>query len=261
MAYGPGLRGVGGRWGRLVAVVARRGLVALLALAALGGPVWDKAPEKWSLGDVFHILQDSPWCPAEVKVEARPTSQAVNAQTGMIADSPINSQEANPVPAVQLSRSKPAPAVPVLWWSSKVVRLAELRKKQLQGGADSGEGALSVETLPDFVLVIEESEAYRILHDAKEDLHDSVFLEIAGGGTIDLESVKFVEESGQEEARVEFHFPREVDGQATLDENAGKVIFHCRAEAKTPRPTENNVLSFRAEFKPKMMKVRGVADL
>jgi hypothetical protein len=52
-----------------------------------------------------------------------------------------------------------------------------------------------------------------------------------------------------------------VDGQATLDPETDKVIFHCRAEAKSPRPTENNVLSFRAEFKPKAMKVRGVADL
>jgi hypothetical protein len=235
--------------------MSRSVFVMLLAVAAgLGGAVWDKPPEKWNLGDTFRILQDSPWCPTEVKVEAKPVSRAADSQSGMLADSPINSQEANPVPAVQLSRTKPAPAVPVLWWSSKVIRLAELRKKQLESGAA---GTLSVEPLPDFVLVVEGNEPYRILHDAKEDLHDSVFLEIPGGGTIDLESVKFIDEA----ERVEFHFSRQVDGQATLDPEADKVIFHCRAEAKTPRPTENNVLSFRAEFKPKTMKVRGVADL
>jgi hypothetical protein len=229
-------------------------VMLLAAAAGLGGAVWDKPPEKWNLGDTFRILQDSPWCPTEVKVEAKPVSRAVDTQTGMVADSPINSQEANPVPAVQLSRTKPAPAVPVLWWSSKVIRLAELRKKQLQGGTA---GTLSVEALPDYVLVVEGNEPYRILHDAKEDLHDSIFLEIPDGGTIDLDGVKFIEE----EERVEFHFAREVDGQATLSPETDKVIFHCRAEAKTPRPTEDNVLSFRAEFKPKTMKVRGVADL
>ena len=234
-------------------------IAVVLLAAALGGPVWDKAPEKWSMGDVFHILQDSPWCPTEVKVDAKPGTRMVD-QHGMVATSPINSQEANPVPDVQLSRSRPVAAVPVLWWSSKVVRLAELRKRQLESGGTSKD-ALKVEDLPDFVLVIEGSEPYRILHDTKEDLHDSVFLEIPGGGTIDLDSVKFTEEAGQEEARVEFHFARQVDGQATLDPETDKVIFHCRAEAKSPRPTENNVLSFRAEFKPKAMKVRGVADL
>lgn len=246
-------------WGRLVDRMGRSAFVLILGLAAgLGGAVWDKPPEKWNLGDVFHILQDSPWCPAEVKVEAKPVSRAEDSQSGMLADSPINSQEANPVPAVQLSRTKPAPAVPVLWWSAKVIRLAELRKKQLQGGSA---GTLSVEALPDYVLVVEGNEPYRILHDAKEDLHDSIFLEIPGGGTIDLDSVKFIEPTEQQEERVEFHFAREVDGQATLNPETEKVIFHCRAEAKTPRPTESNVLSFRAEFKPKTMKVRGVADL
>jgi len=239
--------------------MTRSAVIVLVSLAALGGPVWDKAPEKWSLGDVFHILQDSPWCPAEVKVEAKTASRQVDSQTGMVSTSPINSQKASPVPAVQLSRTRPAPAVPVLWWSSKTIRLAELRKKQLQGGGATG--ALSVESLPDYVLVVEGNEPYRILHDAKEDLHDSVFLEIPDGGTIDLESVKFVEATEQEEERVEFHFARLVDGQATLNAEADKVIFHCRAEAKTPRPTESNVLSFRAEFRPKTMKVRGAADL
>jgi hypothetical protein len=235
--------------------------VVLLALAgALGGAVWDKAPEKWSIGDVFHILEDSPWCPAEVKVEARGTAREVDSQTGMIGDSPINSNETSPMPGVQLGRTKPQPAVPVLWWSSKTIRLAEQRKRQLQNTTGAKE-ELKAEELPDFVLVIEGNEPFRILHESKEDLHDSVFLEIPDGGTIDLESVKFLDGPEQEVPRVEFHFPKQVDGQATLDAGAERAIFHCRATAKMVRPLENNALSFRAEFKLKTMKVRGVLDL
>jgi hypothetical protein len=241
--------------------MTRSGIVVLLAVAAaLGGTAWDKAPEKWSLVDVFHILQDSPWCSTELKVEVKSSARQMDRSPGAVSDSPIDSPETGTVSSVQLSRSKPLPAVPVLWWSSKTVRLAEERKRQLQSGA-AAQGPLKAEDLQDFVLVIEGSEPYRILHDPKEDLHDSVFLEIPDGGTIDLESVKFVEGSDQDEARVEFYFARQVEGQATLDPNAERVIFHCKATAKNVRPTENNVLSFRAEFKPKAMKARGAADL
>jgi hypothetical protein len=46
-------------------------LVALLALpGSLGGSPWDKAPAKWDLADVYRILQDSPWSPAGIKLEA-----------------------------------------------------------------------------------------------------------------------------------------------------------------------------------------------
>jgi hypothetical protein len=239
------------------------GMVILLAAAvALGGAVWDKAPEKWNLGDVFRILQDSPWSPAETNVDAKGGSRDVNRQTGMVTVSPIDSQEANPAPAMQLSRGKSQPAVPVLWWSSKTIRLAELRKRQLESGAGAlSKEPLKVEDLADFVLVIEGSEAFRILKDSKEDLRDTVFLEIPDGGSIDLESAKFVEGTDEEEARVEFHFARQVEGQATLDPDTERVIFHCKATAKMARPTENNVLAFRTEFRPKLMKVRGVADL
>jgi hypothetical protein len=239
--------------------MTRSAIVILLAVASgLGTAVWDKAPEKWNMSDVFHILQDSPWSPTEVRVESRGDERENNSRSGMPALSPINSQASGGGPAMQIGQSKPAQAVTVLWWSSKTVRLAELRKKQLESG---GKDPLTVDALPDYVLVAVGSEPYRILHDAKEDAHDLGFLEIPDGGTIDLESVKFVEGSGREEPRVEFHFAREVDGQATLGPDVERVIFHCKATAKTPRPTENNALAFRAEFKVKLMRVRGEADL
>jgi hypothetical protein len=118
-----------------------------------------------------------------------------------------------------------------------------------------------VEELPDYVLAIEGSEALRILKDAKEDLHDSVFLELPSGMTVDLERVQFVEGTEREEARVEFHFPRQIEGRATIDPESASVIFHCKASAKTPRPGHDNTVALRAEFKPRAMRVQGVPDL
>src|SRR4029077_14810476 len=120
---------------------------------------------------------------------------------------------------------------------------------------------LRAEELPDFVLAIEGSEALRILKDAKEDLHDSVFLELTSGMTLDLESVRFVEGTEREEARAEFHFPKKIEVRATIDPEMTAVVFHCKASARTPRPGHDNSLALRAEFKPRAMRVRDVPDL
>ena len=236
-------------------------LVALLALpAAPGEAPWDKVPEKWNLADVSKILQESPWSPAGVKVEGKLTSRYADPRTGLVNDSPGNVDTSNPVPGIQISRSKPQPNVPVLWWSAKTIRLAQQRLGQLSDPARAAE-PLRVEELPDYVLVIEGSEPLRILRDAKEDLHDSVFLELPSGMTLDLESVRFLDGTEREEARTEFHFPRKIEGQATIDPESAVIIFHCKASAKTPRPGHDNALALRAEFKPRAMRVHGVPDL
>jgi hypothetical protein len=234
-------------------------LIVLVALPALGAVPWEKPPDKWNLADVYRILQDSPWCPAQEKLEAKPGTRQEDAHTGMVVDSPINSNQTTGVPSLQLSR-RPELAVPILWWSSKTIRLAQARLRQLRSSGPSTE-PLRVENLPDYVLAIEGSEPLRILQDAKEDLHDTVFLELPDGTSLDLASVRFVDGSEDQEARAEFHFPRQTDGQPTIDPAAEYVVLHCRAEAKTPLPNQNNSLAIRAEFKLQTMKVHGVLDL
>lgn len=242
-------------------MITRFILVALLALpSSLGGSPWDRAPEKWDQADVYRILQDSPWSPAGVKLDTKFTPRHTDPQTGLVTDAPVNPNNTNMVPGLEIGRSKPQPPVPVLWWSSKTIRLAQGRLRQLRTSAPPAE-PLRADDLPDYILVIEGSEPLRILRDAKEDLHDTVFLELASGGALDLGSVRFVEGTEQEEARVEFHFPRQVDGHATLDTDAERVVFHCKASAKMPRPGHDNALSLRAEFKPRAMRAHGVPDL
>jgi hypothetical protein len=242
-------------------MMTRFALLALLALpSSLGGSPWDKVPTKWNLADVSHILQDSPWSPAGVKLEREFTSRPTDPQTGMATVAPPSANNASRVPGIQISRSKPQPEIPVLWWSSKTIRLAQQRLRQLRNPALAAE-PLRADEFSDFVLVIDRSEQLRILRDAKQDLHDTVFLELPGGTTLDLASVRFVEETDQEEARVEFHFPKVVEGRPTLDAESARVVLHCKASAKTARPFHDNTLSLRAEFRPRTMRVRGVPDL
>lgn len=62
-----------------------------------------------------------------------------------------------------------------------------------------------------------------------------MFLELPGGLALDVNDIRFIGESETEDARVEFHFPREIHGRATLDPDAERVAFNCKAAAKKPR--------------------------
>jgi hypothetical protein len=235
-------------------------LVAVLALpGSFGGSAWDKVPAKWNLADVSRILLDSPWSPAGVKLDREFTSRRTDPQTGMVTDAPVNANDENPVPGIQISRSRPLPKIPVIWWSSKTVRLAKQRLRQLSNPSLTGE-PLHVDELPDYVLVIEGSEPLRILQNTKENLHDTVFLELTNGATLDLEGVRFFEGSELEQPRVEFHFPRQIDGRATLDPGSERIIFHCKASTKAPHSGRDS-LALRVEFRPRAMRVHGVPDL
>jgi hypothetical protein len=140
-----------------------------------------------------------------------------------------------------------------------MVRLAQQRILQLRSPASAR--PLDAPNLPDYVLAIEGNEPQRILQDAAEDLHDTVFLELPEGVTLDLESARFVDGTDDQDARTEFHFPREVDGRPTIDPDTEHIIFHCHASAKTSRPNRNSAISLRAEFKPRTMRARNLPDL
>ena len=235
-------------------------LVSLSSAAAFpaGGP-WDKAPEQWSKVDALRVLQNSPWSPAKVKLDAKFTYRHADPQTGIVSDSPVNPTDRPPVHGIELSRHKAAPPIQVLWWSSKTVRAALLRLQQLIQSPNSA-SPVYVEPLPDYVLAIEGSEALRIFGDSLEKVQDTVFLETADGATIDLQSIRLVN-APDDGPRVEFHFPREINGHPSLSLNAERVIFHCKASARTPIATRSNTIALHAEFEPRAMRVRGVPDL
>jgi hypothetical protein len=243
-------------------VLTRIILAAVLAVpgSSFGAPPWEKAPEKWDRAEAYRVLHDSPWSPAQVKFDTNSTHRYVDRQTGMVNDSSLNRDVTNPVPGIELSRGKSLPPIPVLWWSSRMVRFAQQRLYQLRIPGKSVR-PLDAPNFSDYVLAIEGGEPQRILSDAAEDLHDTVFLELTEGATLDLESVRFVDAADDQDPRTEFHFPREVNGHPAIDPDSERVIFHCKASAKTPRSGHDNVISLRAEFKPRAMRVRNVPDL
>jgi hypothetical protein len=148
----------------------------------------------------------------------------------------------------------------VLWWSAKTVRLAEQRLEQLVNRTTPAQ-SLRAEELPDYVVVIQGDESLHVLRDSKENLEGIAFLELPGGVSLDSQSVRFVDASEQEDQRVEFHFPKQIDGRPTLDPDSDRVIFHCKASAKTPRVGHENALALHAEFHPRAMRVHGIPDL
>jgi hypothetical protein len=231
--------------------------VAVLAAAA----PWDKAPEQWTLADVFHILQNSPWSPSKFSLESNYTQRSTNSQSGVVDDSKVNGRNTAVVPGVTLTRGHPLPAVTVLWWSAKTIRMAEAKRIEARSGAKGAVAKVDGSTLPDYVLTVEGDEPLRILRDAREDLRDTVFLELENGGVLDLASVQYVEDGDTDVVRTEMHFARLLNGEPAIDPQSAKVIFHCRANAKKEMQNRENALSFRVEFCPRLMKARGQPDL
>lgn len=238
--------------GRVVALLAS----TLFALPA-GTEPWDKPPDQWDLADSYKILRDSPWAPSDIKLETSYIQRHKDDLTGIVIDSPTN---ATLIRGVEVGRSKPLPPLSILWWSSRTVRLAERRLMELKNSGNAPQ-PVQIEALPDYVIAIEGSEPARIFQDAKEDLHETVFLVLDEGLTLDLAQVKFVEATDNTDARVEFHFPREVEGRPTIDPQSEKIEFHCKASAKTPRLDRQNAIAIRSQFRPRAMRANGAPDL
>jgi hypothetical protein len=243
-------------------MLARILLITTLAFPAtsFGTPPWEKAPEKWDRADAYRVLQDSPWSPAQVKLDTKSTYRYTDRQTGRVDDSSFNRDLSHPVRGIELSRARLLRPIPVLWWSSRMVRLAQQRLVQLRNPTRPAQ-TLAVPNLPDYVLAIEGDEPLRILRGVTEDLHDTVFLELPEGVTLDLQEVRYMEATDEQNARTEFHFPREVDGRPTIDPDTERIIFHCHASAKISRANRDNAISLRAEFKPRAMRVHNLPDL
>jgi hypothetical protein len=235
--------------------------ISVVAVCVAANLPWDKPPEKWTLDDVFRILQDSPWSPSKFSVESNYTQRSTDPQSGVVNDSHLNARNTAVVPSVLISRGHPLPPIAVLWWSSKTIRMAEAKRLQARAGAKLPSAQSAPEAMTDYVLTVEGDEPLRMLRDAKEDLHDTIFLELENGGTLDLTAVKFIDDGDSDRVRTELHFGRLLNGQPAIDPESEKAIFHCRANAKKEMQNRQNALSFRVEFCPRLMKAHGQPDL
>ena len=240
--------------------LARIALASLLALPFPNNTPWDKPPSQWSAADANKILEDSPWAPVKITVEAKYSQKYTDNLTHLVSDSPINSQDSPAVPSVQISRAG-TPSYYVKWTSAKVVRIALEKMHQMRLNQSGSPPPLKVEESPDYIVAIEGDEPMRIIKDAKEDLHDTVFVELDNGFTLDLATVQFLDGPDADPLRTEFHFPRQVEGKLAIDSDSEKMIFHCRATAKKEMSGRANSIAIRVEFHPKEMRAQNLPDL
>jgi hypothetical protein len=237
--------------------VARIALTFLLAVSFPSNTPWDKPANQWSAADTNKILEDSPWAPGKVTVETRYTQKYSDPLTHVVSDSAINSQSS---PTVQISKGG-SPDYYVKWMSAKTMRLALEKMHRMRINVVGTQPPLKVEQSPDYVVAIEGDEPMRVIRDAKEDLHDTVFLELGNGFTLDLASVQFIEGAEADPLRTEFHFPRLIEGQPAIDPDGEKVVFHLRATAKREIPNRQNAIAIRVDFHPKEMRAQNIPDL
>ncbi len=242
-------------------MLVRLTVMAMLVFApnAVAGEPWDKQPPQWTLAEAYQILTDSPWSPAKSRMEVSWVHRRVDWQTLRPSDSPAAPSDPGLILHTEVGRGKRLPAVSVLWWSAKTLRLAQQRMRQLRD--PMAQQTLHAERLKNLVLVVEGTEALGIFRDAEENLRETVFLELPNGVTLDIAEIEFHEGEKAGEDFTAFHFPRERDGRATVGPGTERVIFHCKATGKTARPGRPNALSIRATFEPRKMSAAGQPDL
>jgi hypothetical protein len=243
------------------AFIARLAVIAIFAFAVPANGPWDKPADQWTASETNKILEDSPWAPTKVAIEAKYSQKYTDNLTHIVSDSPINASQNSPtVQNVQISKGS-TPSYYVKWMSAKTMRLALEKMRRMRMNVAGTLPPLKVEESPDYVVAIEGDEPMRILRNAKEDLRDTVFIELENGFTLDLASVQFLDGADADPIRTEFHFPRQIEGKPAIDTESEKVIFHCRATAKKEMPGRENTIAIRVDFHPKEMRVQNIPDL
>jgi len=240
--------------------LTRIALASLLALSFPSNTPWDKPADQWSAADTNKILEDSPWAPGKVTIETKYSQKYSDNLTHLASDSPINSQTSPVVPSMQISRGG-TPDYYVKWMSAKTMRLALEKMHRMRINVVGTQPPLKVEESPDYVIAIEGDEPMRIVRDAKEDLHDTVFVELGNGFTLDLASIRYIDGADADPLRTEFHFPRQIEGKPAIDPDSGKIVFHLRATAKREMPNRQNAIAIRVDFHPKDMRAQNIPDL
>ncbi|HWZ98263.1 MAG TPA: hypothetical protein VN025_10930 [Candidatus Dormibacteraeota bacterium] len=240
--------------------LARIALASIFALSFPNNAPWDKPASQWSAADANKIFEDSPWAPSKVTIETKYSQKYSDNLTHVVSESPINSQNSPTVQSMQISKGG-TPNYYVKWMSAKTMRLALEKMHRMRINVTGTQPPLKVEESPDYVIAIEGDEPMRVLRDAKEDLHDTVFIELDSGFTLDLATVQFLDGADADPIRTEFHFPRLIEGRPAINPDSEKVVFHCRASAKKEMPNRENAIAIRVDFHPRDMRAQNLPDL
>src|SRR5258706_2553366 len=206
------------------ALISRFLVGALLVFSFPANFPWDNPAKQWTAADANKILEDSPWAPSKITIEAKFTQQHTEPLTGLVSTSDVNLQNSNNIRGVQIGKGG-TPSYYVKWMSSKTMRLALEKMHRMRTNIVGTPPPLKADESLDYVVAIEGDEPMRIIRSAKEDLHDTVFLELDNGFTVDLASVQFLDGADADPLRTEFHFPRTVEGKPQSIPKAKKRFF------------------------------------
>src|SRR5580765_4367163 len=105
------------------ALISSFALASLFAFAFPANGPWDKPANQWTAADANRILEDSPWAPSKITIEAKFTQKHTEPLTGLISDSDVNLNNSNNIRGVQISKGG-TPSYYVKWMSAKTMRLA-----------------------------------------------------------------------------------------------------------------------------------------
>src|SRR2546423_6321379 len=154
------------------ALISRFLAGAFWAFPSPANTPWDKPADQWTAADTNKILEDSPWAPSKVSIEAKFTQKHTEPLTGLISDSDVNLNNSNNIRGVQISKGG-TPSYYVKWMSAKTMRLALEKMHRMRTNMAGTPPPLRADESPDYVIAIEGAEPRRIISCAEEDLTDT----------------------------------------------------------------------------------------
>jgi hypothetical protein len=205
-----------GSWtGKICGALAALFAVALIASA--GGDPWKSKPfQQWSEGDVKTIFESSPWARPNLQPSGawRPLGSGTTSGVGVFGRS---TDVADGGASKEKDATGKAQIYTVMWWSSRTIRAASVRKAVIHGTMTAADAEKMVADAPDEFQIYVGSTNMSIF----EKRGEKAFMDAAY-----LETKK----SKQQIA------PKEVTFQRNADDKVVGVIFHFPKNDKSGEP-------------------------
>jgi hypothetical protein len=236
--------------GKVWCAIAALALVVTLAVA--DDPWKGTAYDKWDGKDVEKILKSSPWGREIVTKSTEMSSE--NRQK--VANSTVNKYDR----PEQLASEW----VQVVWWSSKTLRRAVLRRAMLQGIKFDPESAkqFAEGTMDDHVIVVwgDPKTLAGLARLEPAELKKIAYLESPRLKVhIDPIDAAPVTEGNTPPDKIRFHFPRKLNGADTVTAEDSRLIFKWRL-VRNPKAKLEDAQMFEVVFSPNKMISGGAAD-
>ncbi len=225
-------------------------IVVVASLAAADDPWKDADYAKWDEKDVQKVLKSSPWG-HELVTNTMQMSKDNKAKNGTVNQYDQPEQLASEW-------------VQVVWWSSKTVRRAVLRKAMLKGTKVSEEQAKRYTETPleDHVIVVwgdpktlaamarlEPAELQKVAYLDSPRLKTHIEPTYAGA----------VKEGNTPPDKIQFQFPRKLNGEDTVTDQDTRLVFKWRL-VRNPKEKIESAQMFEVVFTPNKMISGGTPD-